>query len=183
MTSPGVWVLGSTDDDARGKGLGVVLEYAGAHGEPVWSETAAPAWSYSMFSNERELECSEEQLEFRLTRLPLGQDGFERWAIKGDGQDDPDSMATVLKQGQRYRLRIANDSGECHPMHLHRYRFELARLHSKPSAGLLKDTVVVSPYGSVEVIVTPQQMGSALFHCHNQMHMDSGLKTLFRVEQ
>jgi FtsP/CotA-like multicopper oxidase with cupredoxin domain len=183
MISPGVWVLGSTDDDARGKGLGVVVEYAGAHGEPVWSEPATPAWSYSIFGNEQELQCHEEQIQFRLIRLPLGQDGFERWAITGDGRDDPDSMPTVLKLGKRYRLRIANESGEYHPMHLHRYRFELARLHGKPLAGLLKDTVVVSPYESVEVIVTPEQPGPALFHCHNQMHMDSGLKTLFRVEQ
>ena len=32
MNMPGVWVLGSTDDDARGKGLGVVVEYAGRRG-------------------------------------------------------------------------------------------------------------------------------------------------------
>ena len=183
MTAPGIWVPGSTDEDARGKGLGIVLEYAGAHGEPVWAEPAAQAWSYSIFSNEQELECNEERLQFRLARLPLGQDGFERWAIKGDSQDDLDSMPAALKQGKRYRLRIANESGEYHPMHLHRHRFELARINGKPSAGLFKDTVVVSPYGSVEVIVTPQQIGPALFHCHNQMHMDSGLKTLFRVEQ
>ena len=183
MTSPGVWVLGSTDDDMRGKGLGVVVEYAGAHGEPVWSEPEAPAWSYSIFSNEQELERNEEQLQFRLTRLPLGQDGFERWAIKGDGQEDRDSLPAVLRQGTRYRLRIANESGEYHPMHLHRYRFELARLQGKPSAGLVKDTVVVNPYESVEVIVTPAQTGLALFHCHNQMHMDSGLKTLFCVQR
>jgi FtsP/CotA-like multicopper oxidase with cupredoxin domain len=67
-------------------------------------------------------------------------------------------------------------------MHIHRYPFELARLHGRPSAGIIKDTVVVGPYEAVEVIVTPKQAGPALFHCHNQMHMDSGLKTLFRVE-
>jgi FtsP/CotA-like multicopper oxidase with cupredoxin domain len=183
MTSPGVWVLGSTDDETRGKGLGVVVEYAGAHGEPVWSEPAAPTWSYGIFGNERELESNEERLQFRLTRLALGQDGFERWALKGDGQHDLDSSPVVLRQGTRYRLRISNESGEYHPLHLHRYRFELAELHGNPSAGLIKDTVVVSPYESVEVIVKPEQTGLALFHCHNQMHMDSGLKTLFRVQR
>jgi FtsP/CotA-like multicopper oxidase with cupredoxin domain len=183
MTSPGVWVLGSTDDDARGKGLGVVVEYAGAHGEPVWSEPIAMEWSYSLFSGGQELESDEEQLRFRLSRLPLGQDGFERWVIRSDGRDNGDSSPIVLKQGRRYRLQIANDSGEYHPMHLHRYRFELARFHGRPLAGLVKDTVVVSPYESVEAIVTPEQTGPALFHCHNQMHMDSGLKTLFRVER
>lgn len=183
MTSPGVWVLGSTDDETRGKGLGVVVEYAGAHGEPIWSEPAASTWSYGIFGNEPETVQDEERLQFRLTRLALGQDGFERWAIKGDGHSDLDSSPAVLRQGTRYRLRISNESGEYHPMHLHRYRFELAELHGKPSAGLLKDTVVVSPYESVEVVVTPQLTGLALFHCHNQMHMDSGLKTLFHVQR
>jgi FtsP/CotA-like multicopper oxidase with cupredoxin domain len=183
MTSPGVWVLGSTDDDVRSKGLGVVVEYAGAHGEPVWSPPIAAVWNYGLFGDELDIETDEEQLQFRLTRLPLGQDGFERWAIKGDGQVDRTSSPTVLKQGRRYRLRIANESGEYHPMHLHRFRFELARLHGKPSAGVVKDTVVVSPYEFVEVVVTPDQTGPALFHCHNQMHMDAGLKALFRVER
>jgi hypothetical protein len=29
MSHPGVWILSSTDDDARGAGLGVLVEYAG----------------------------------------------------------------------------------------------------------------------------------------------------------
>ena len=182
MQSPGVWVLGSTDDDARGRGLGVVVEYAGAHGEPMWSPPAAEAWNYGLFGKDEESERDEEQLQFRITRLPLGEDGFERWALLGEGQDNRDPLTTVLKQGRRYRLRIANESGEFHPMHLHRSSFELARLHGRPSCGVVKDTVVVSPYEAVDVIVTPEHKGPALFHCHNQMHMDCGLKTIFRIE-
>lgn len=183
MRSPGVWVLGSTDDEARGRGLGIVVEYAGAHGEPVWSAPAAEAWSYGLFGKDEESEYGQEQLQFRITRLPLGEDGFERWALRGEGHDNRDSLTTVLKQGKHYRLRIANESGEFHPMHLHRCSFELARLHGRPSAGIVKDTVVVSPYEAVDLIVRPERMGPALFHCHNQMHMDCGLKTLFRIER
>jgi FtsP/CotA-like multicopper oxidase with cupredoxin domain len=29
MKNPGVWILGSTDDDMRGNGLGILIEYAG----------------------------------------------------------------------------------------------------------------------------------------------------------
>ncbi len=183
MTSPGVWVLGSTDDDTRSKGLGVVVEYAGAQGEPVWVTPRDSTWDYSLFGAcGAEQHGIEEHLQFRLARLPLGQDGLERWSMKRDGHEDHDRMPTVLKQRRRYRVRIQNESGEYHPMHLHRYSFQLAAPHGRPSLGIAKDTVVVGPYEAAEIIVTPRQTGPALFHCHNQMHMDSGLKTLLRVE-
>ena len=41
MNEPGVWVLGSTIAAERAKGLGVVIEYAGQKGEPVWRDPAA----------------------------------------------------------------------------------------------------------------------------------------------
>jgi len=40
MKQPGVWVFGSTEDDMRGMGMGVVIEYAGQHGKPQWSEAS-----------------------------------------------------------------------------------------------------------------------------------------------
>ena len=36
MNNPGVWVFGSTDDDDRKMGMGVVVEYANRGGEPQW---------------------------------------------------------------------------------------------------------------------------------------------------
>ena len=41
MNAPGVWVLGSTLAEARKMGLGVVVEYAGKTGAPVWTDPAA----------------------------------------------------------------------------------------------------------------------------------------------
>ena len=38
MNSPGVWILGSTLEKARQMGLGVVIEYAGQSGAPVWKD-------------------------------------------------------------------------------------------------------------------------------------------------
>ena len=87
----------------------------------------------------------------------------------------------TFQRGRRYRLLVKNDSNECHPMHLHRHSFELSRFLERPTAGILKDTVMVFPYEEVEVVYAPAATGPALFHCHNQMHMDSGLQTLFNV--
>ena len=66
-------------------------------------------------------------------------------------------------------------------MHLHRHSFELSRFLGQLTAGILKDTVMVFPYQEVDVVFTPTSTGPALFHCHNQMHMDSGLQTPFHV--
>ena len=62
---------------------------------------------------------------------------------------------------------------DVHPVHLHRFSFELTRVYGKPTAGAMKDVVVVKSYQQIEVDVTPQTDGLALFHCHQQLHMDS----------
>ena len=36
MNNPGVWVFGSTDDEDRNMGMGVVIEYQNRSGEPLW---------------------------------------------------------------------------------------------------------------------------------------------------
>ena len=38
MKHPGVWVMGDLDDDDRGHGMGIVVEYANAKGKPQWSK-------------------------------------------------------------------------------------------------------------------------------------------------
>jgi FtsP/CotA-like multicopper oxidase with cupredoxin domain len=182
MNMPGVWVLGSIDDDIRGKGLGVVVEYAGQHGEARWADFSAPVWDYGIFGEDGRCEADEE-VALRLIRLPVAEDGFERWTIAGEADERQGSLQKVFQKGRRYRVAIKNESNECHPMHLHRHWFEVSRYLGRPTTGIRKDTVMVLPYGSVELIFTPAMAGPALFHCHNQMHMDSGLQTLFNVVQ
>jgi FtsP/CotA-like multicopper oxidase with cupredoxin domain len=180
MNTPGVWVLGSTDDDARSKGLGVVVEYAGRQGEPAWANISVPMWDYVMFGK-GQIAGVDEEVSMKLVRLPVGDNGFERWTIASGTGEQAAMPQRTFQRGRRYRLLIKNDSNECHPMHLHRHSFELSRFLGRPTAGILKDTVMVFPYEEVEVVFTPAATGPALFHCHNQMHMDSGLQTLFNV--
>jgi FtsP/CotA-like multicopper oxidase with cupredoxin domain len=181
MSVPGIWVLGSTDEEARTAGLGVVVEYAGASGDPVWIDPAvAPAWDYGQFAGNSITNLQDEEISFALTRLPLAENGAERWAlIDAHGQTFSDPIR--LERGRNYRLKLRNDSDESHPMHLHRHSFTLARYGGKPIGGLQKDTVLVQPRDTVELLLTPQTAGPALFHCHNQMHMDAGMYALFQT--
>src|ERR1700704_1288424 len=84
-----------------------------------------------------------------------------------------------LPQGRRYRLRMHNASDDIHPIHLHRHSFELTKLAGKPTAGVMKDVVMVGGYQEVEVDFVADNPGLTLFHCHQQLHMDYGFMSLF----
>lgn len=55
------------------------------------------------------------------------------------------------------------------------------RYHGRNVAGLVKDTLLIPPWEETEVLLIPEDTGPALFHCHNQMHMEAGLQALFTV--
>ncbi len=82
-------------------------------------------------------------------------------------------------RGRRYRLRMRNGSDDVRPMHLHRHSFELANLAGRPTAGILKDVVMLGGYQRAEVDFTANSPGLSLFHCHMQLHMDFGFMALF----
>ena len=58
MNRPGVWILGDLADDDRKHGMGVVVEYAGAKGEPQWGDSGVdpgkPRWDYTLFGRARQ---------------------------------------------------------------------------------------------------------------------------------
>jgi len=86
----------------------------------------------------------------------------------------------LVKQGRRYRLVYRNGKDDAHPMHLHRHNVEIVSVAGKPTAGLVKDVVQVRPNQTVEVDFLADNPGPSLLHCHNQMHMDFGFKTLVK---
>lgn len=178
MRNPGVWILGSTNADVRGGGLGIVVEYAGRSGVAAYTKPAGPRWDYRMFGQDREAARPDETIPLTIDRIV--EEGHERWTINGrsfDFRDEP----RVLRRGRRYRLVFSNKTGDAHPLHLHRHSFELAEVDGKATSGIRKDVVLVKGFQTLAVDVTPRQTGLALFHCHQQMHMDMGFKKLFRV--
>jgi FtsP/CotA-like multicopper oxidase with cupredoxin domain len=50
MNQPGNWVMGDLDDDARGRGMGIAVEYAGAKGAPQWRKPVMFRWDYRSFA-------------------------------------------------------------------------------------------------------------------------------------
>lgn len=180
MNVPGIWVMGSTDEDVRAAGLGVVVEYAGASGDPLWLDpSTAGEWDYAQFGGSAGPAPNADRISLALQRLPVAENGTERWAMT-DEKGEIVSAPIRLERNHNYCLTLHNQSNEWHPMHLHRYGFTLARYRGKSIGGLRKDTVLVPPYDSVELLLTPRTAGPALFHCHNQMHMDAGMHAIFQ---
>jgi FtsP/CotA-like multicopper oxidase with cupredoxin domain len=180
MNNPGVWIFGSVADDVRRSGLGIRLEYAFRQGDPQHATAGDLPWDYLRFGRGEESPKPDEVIPMRILRAAPDEHGNERWTINGDiyrSQNAP----KVLTRGQRYRLAFNNRTAEAHPVHLHRYLFELVRVGGNVTSGVMKDVIVLQPYQTAEVDFVPRQAGLALFHCHQQMHMEMGFKRLFQI--
>jgi FtsP/CotA-like multicopper oxidase with cupredoxin domain len=86
----------------------------------------------------------------------------------------------TVHQGRRYRLKFRNASDDIHPLHLHRHSFELTHIGGKPTAGVIKDVVMLGGFQELSFDFVADNPGLTLFHCHQQLHMDFGFMGLFR---
>ena len=181
MSHPGVWVMGDLADDDRERGMGIVVEYAGRNGKPVWLRPEPYRWDYTVFGNPgATAAAADETIEITVVKHNAAAHGFNLWTLNGKAF----SMKTMqpmytVHQGRRYRLKFRNASDDVHPLHLHRHSFELTRVGGKPTAGVIKDVVMLGGFQEVEFDFLADNPGLTLFHCHQQLHMDFGFMALF----
>lgn len=181
MNSPGVWVLGSTLEKARQMGLGIVVEYAGKKGTPVWKDPVAQDWDYTQFANMAAAPNPDETFTLTFRDIgPLHGSKFDTWTI--NNKSWPDIEPLMVEHGKRYRLIFRNGSGDQHPIHLHRHTFEITSIGEKKISGLKKDVVNVMPLDSVAVDFVADNPGDTLMHCHQQLHMDYGFMQLLKYK-
>jgi FtsP/CotA-like multicopper oxidase with cupredoxin domain len=178
MGQPGVWILGTTTDDARMNGMGVVIEYANQHKQPQWAPPSKMPWDYTIFGKAGTQPAPDATIDMIFQKIPSGAGIFNSWTV--NGKEYPHDQEFVLKQGGRYRLVFRNRSEDDHPLHMHRHLFEIVEINGKACSGVMKDTVIVPGYGRATVDMVADQPGLTLFHCHIQQHMDYGFKALFR---
>jgi FtsP/CotA-like multicopper oxidase with cupredoxin domain len=183
MNHPGVWVLGDLDNDDRRHGMGIVVEYAGGSGKPVWLAPPAFRWDYTRFGKPGATAAApEETIEMLFAKDNAAEEGFNRWTINGNSFPMSSAVTPAsfhLHEGKRYRIRMRNASDDIHPIHLHRHSFELTRMGGKPTAGIFKDVLMLGGYQEAEIDFVADNPGLTLFHCHQQLHMDFGFMRLF----
>lgn len=178
MNRPGMWILGTPNDDDRRDGMGLVVEYAGATGKPRWIAPVREAWDYTRFGASRTVPMPDETIPLTLGKINGGTHGFNQWPINGELFEH--STPITIHQGRRYRLAFRNQADDPHPVHLHRHTFELVNVNGRATAGIMKDTVVVPGFGAVDVDFVATNPGATLFHCHQTLHMNYGFMRLFR---
>lgn len=178
MNHPGVWVLGDLSDDDRNRGMGIVVEYAGASGAPRWTIPTSARWDYTRFGRGT-APAPDASIEMVFAKNNAARSGFNRWTINGvafsSGRMRP---MFHVQPGRRYRLKMRNASDDIHPVHLHRHSFELTSIAGKPTAGVMKDVVMLGGYQQLEADFVADNPGLTLFHCHQQLHMDFGFMAL-----
>jgi FtsP/CotA-like multicopper oxidase with cupredoxin domain len=174
MDNPGVWLLGEVRDAQRSAGMGISIEYAGQNGPPRWATPGPFTWDYGAFQSDAPAAAPDasETLVFRAEA-----DGHH-WTINGKAY--PKTNPIVVREGQRHRLIMDNQSANDHPVHLHRHTFEVVRVGDRRMSGIMKDIVVVPAWKQVEVDVHAVHPGLSLFHCHQQFHMDMGFMAMLR---
>ncbi len=181
MNHPGVWIMGDLADDDRNRGMGIVVEYAGAKGKPQWVKPRSYRWDYTLFGKPGATPANpDETMEFTIVKHNAALNGFNQWTLNGKAFSMETMKPTyMVHEGRRYRLKFRNASDDIHPLHLHRHSFELVRVGGKPTAGVIKDVVMLGGFQEAEFDFVADNPGMTLFHCHQQLHMDFGFMFLF----
>ena len=179
MKHPGVGVLGDLSDEDRGRGMGIVVEYAGRSGKPQWKDPPRFRWDYRRFgAPHATATVPDETLEMTFAARPGARNGFDAFTINGVAYSMDAAPMFRLHQGRRYRLHMRNATDDVHPLHLHRHIFELTSIAGMPTAGVMKDVVMLGAFQEMTVDFVAEP-GLSLFHCHMQDHMDNGFMALF----
>jgi FtsP/CotA-like multicopper oxidase with cupredoxin domain len=128
------------------------VEYANAKGKPQWSTPKPYKWDYTIFGKAGASPASpDETIEFTIVQHNGALDGFNQWLLN-DRAFSMETMKPVytVHEGHRYRFKFRNASDDIHPLHLHRHSFELIRVGGKPTAGVIKDVVMLGGFQEVE---------------------------------
>lgn len=146
---------------------------------PDWSAAAAdePDRTIDITLYSEFAEATDEE---RDAMLAGEGDGIFRWELNGKAWPEPATIRAT--RGEPQKIRIVNDSGQLHPIHLHGQFFQLvSRNEQSVSEGHFRDTVLMSAFETIEIVVAPYDIGTWLLHCHIQLHAEYGMTMLYEV--
>ena len=107
------------------------------------------------------------ELEFHLTG------NMERYSWSYDGIEFGDSTPVHLRNDERVRIILHNDTMMTHPMHLHGMWSDQETDQGEFMAR--RHTIPVQSAQRVSCLVTPHDLGRWAWHCHLLFHMDMGM--------
>jgi len=96
------------------------------------------------------------------------------WGIDGRRFDmnQPLDGAHEIREGERVRFTITNDTEMWHPFHLHGHTYQ------HEGGGPRKDTSIILPKQTLTVDFDADNPGLWVAHCHNIYHAETGMTTV-----
>ena len=104
--------------------------------------------------------------------------GEDFWAFN-DRSGMPDAPWQRFARGETARITMRNDTAFPHGIHIHGHHFR--ELGADGSLGHYRDTTLVDPRKSRDVLCVFDNPGRWLIHCHTLAHQASGMKTWVEV--
>jgi len=112
-----------------------------------------------------------------------------RWVLRdiGTGKENMDIDDWNFKVGDLVKVRIFNNPNAehvmQHPIHFHGQRFVVLERDGVPNVNMVwKDTTLVVPGETVDILVEMSNPGVWMNHCHIAEHLHAGMMMEFRVE-
>ena len=108
-----------------------------------------------------------------------GQHGVEDiWSFNGVSEM-PDTPWLKIERGTSVQISLINDTSFAHGIHLHGQHF--FEVDEDGSLGPLRDTSLVNPRESRDILCVFDNPGKWLLHCHMLGHSATGMKTWVEV--
>lgn len=181
MEMPGVETSANGHNHKMGSGVDMVAEIPTSRlHEPGLGLETVPhrALSYTQLAAlepNPDKRAPEREMELHLT----GNMHRYMWSFDGVKFSEVDGPIE-LREGERVRLTLVNDTMMSHPIHLHGMFFDVVTQEGahKPR----KHTIIVKPGEKLSVDITADAVGDWAFHCHLLYHMMSGMMRVVSVK-
>lgn len=111
-------------------------------------------------------------------RMMQGMMGGEIWALNGQS-GLKDTPFHSFENGQTARIRLVNETRFAHGIHLHGHHF--FEVGSDDSLGAFRDTTLVEPGETRDIVCVFDNPGKWLLHCHMLGHQAADMKTWVEV--
>jgi multicopper oxidase len=177
IQKPGAFTLHAMAQDGSGQAVGV-LHTVGAAAVadlelPVWGSKSLAYSDMRSLTSTVLPEGPLHQIDMTLT----GDMSKYAWGI--DGKPYGEGENYFIKEGERVRVTMRNETGMWHPMHLHGHFFRVLAPGADADLIPLKHTVNVAPKETLSFEFIADNPGRWIFHCHNLYHAEAGMGRVF----
>lgn len=152
------------------------IETAGENTAPISAPIAAlPAPDVA-----RPKDQPDHALVMRLQGGAMGgrHGGEDIWALNDHSGMEGDPFGRFAR-GETARITLVNQTAFPHGMHLHGHHFH--EVGADGTLGPLRDTTLVQPHETRDIVAVLDNPGKWLIHCHMLEHQAAGMKTWIEV--